>query len=76
MVSVYSIFCHRTIILRQTSGPESGEEYDESECATVSDSDQPRVRSRIIGGDNAKSGEIPWHVAIFYDDVSIRFRIS
>ncbi|EAT42187.1 AAEL006260-PA [Aedes aegypti] len=51
-----------------TSRADSEEEYDEGECATVYPSSEPIVQARIIGGTNAKSGEIPWHVAIYYDD--------
>lgn len=51
-----------------TSQPESLEEYDESECASAYPSNGPVVQSRIIGGVNAKFGEIPWHVAIFVED--------
>ncbi|XP_053693691.1 uncharacterized protein LOC128741727 [Sabethes cyaneus] len=51
-----------------TTGAASEEDYDESECATMYSLNEPKVASRIIGGTNAKSGEIPWHVAIFYDD--------
>ncbi|XP_055639693.1 transmembrane protease serine 11B-like [Toxorhynchites rutilus septentrionalis] len=60
----------RSNIRSSTSGPESEEEgeYDENDCATVSSNDEPKVRSRIIGGNHAKSGDIPWHVAIFHDD--------
>ena len=55
----------------QTPKSQSEEEYDESDCATVYPSSESIVQARIIGGTNAKSGEIPWHVAIYYDDVSI-----
>lgn len=51
-----------------TPKSESEEEYDESDCATAYPSSESLVQARIIGGTNAKSGEIPWHVAIYYDD--------
>uniref|UniRef100_A0A1Q3FNW4 Putative trypsin-like serine protease n=1 Tax=Culex tarsalis TaxID=7177 RepID=A0A1Q3FNW4_CULTA len=51
-----------------TNQPESTEEYDDNECATAYPSTEPVVQSRIIGGVNAKSGEIPWHVAIYVED--------
>ncbi|XP_058824444.1 uncharacterized protein LOC131685060 [Topomyia yanbarensis] len=54
----------RTTTLR----PVAEEEYDESECASLYPSNESKVSSRIIGGITAKNGELPWHVAIFYDD--------
>ncbi|XP_058446576.1 transmembrane protease serine 11B-like protein isoform X2 [Malaya genurostris] len=51
-----------------TSDPESMEDYDENECATIYPSNEHKVSSRIIGGISARNGELPWHVAIFYDD--------
>lgn len=63
------------LLFFQTSRADSEEEYDEGECATVYPSSEPIVQARIIGGTNAKSGEIPWHVAIYYDDVGIYDKI-
>uniref|UniRef100_A0A182P2J7 Peptidase S1 domain-containing protein n=1 Tax=Anopheles epiroticus TaxID=199890 RepID=A0A182P2J7_9DIPT len=39
-----------------------------SECATVLEPMNTRIRSRIIGGVTSNQGEHPWHVAIYLDE--------
>ncbi|XP_055614359.1 venom protease-like, partial [Uranotaenia lowii] len=58
-------------LVRTSPKPDTFESPDESQCAAVSGtstSGGTKIQSRILGGVSAKSGEIPWHVAIFYDD--------